>query len=149
MRIAVPSVLGPSGNSTAGACQRPDKSIAKHSVPEFSIINRCVVCNDDIIYQVKLLYYFAAFIFLISAKLSANSHLPSHSYMKLQVANCCYKLLENPEVVKCKKTLEFIFHVLGVLIKRYSHCLGLPISFFNYDNSLYPDIIQRQCLQNK
>ncbi|KAL5262314.1 hypothetical protein ACHWQZ_G007890 [Mnemiopsis leidyi] len=47
-----------------------------------------------------------------------------HETFVEQVANCCYKLLENPEVVKCKKTLEFIFHVLGVLIKRYNHCLG-------------------------
>ena len=45
-------------------------------------------------------------------------------FLIFQIANCCYRLLENPEVVKCKKTLEFIFHVLGILIKRYSHCLG-------------------------
>ncbi|XP_063681213.1 condensin complex subunit 1-like [Bolinopsis microptera] len=47
-----------------------------------------------------------------------------HETFVEQVASCCYKLLENSEVLKCKKTLEFIFHVLGILIKRYNHCLG-------------------------
>ena len=44
-----------------------------------------------------------------------------------QIADCCYKLLERQETVKCKKTLESVLHVLAILIKRYNHSIGRTI----------------------
>ncbi|XP_077998535.1 condensin complex subunit 1-like [Glandiceps talaboti] len=43
------------------------------------------------------------------------------------VANCCYKLLENPEVSRHKATREAIFRLLGVLVKRYNHSLSASL----------------------
>ncbi|XP_028984750.1 condensin complex subunit 1 isoform X2 [Betta splendens] len=41
----------------------------------------------------------------------------------------CYKLLENPTIshVKSKPTRDSIIHLLGVLIKKYSHLLGASV----------------------
>eukprot|EP00116_Pleurobrachia_bachei_P004210 sb/3464472/ len=44
-----------------------------------------------------------------------------------QIADCCYKLLERQETVKCKKTLESVLHVLAILIKRYNHSIGASL----------------------
>ncbi|XP_056901814.1 condensin complex subunit 1 isoform X1 [Takifugu flavidus] len=45
------------------------------------------------------------------------------------VTCCCYKLLENPTIshVKSKPTRDCIIHLLGVLIKKYSHLLGASV----------------------
>uniref|UniRef100_UPI003AAE8938 condensin complex subunit 1 isoform X1 n=1 Tax=Centroberyx gerrardi TaxID=166262 RepID=UPI003AAE8938 len=45
------------------------------------------------------------------------------------VTCCCYKLLENPTIghVKSKPTRDGIIHLLGVLIKKYSHLLGASV----------------------
>ncbi|KAK2910105.1 condensin complex subunit 1 [Channa argus] len=45
------------------------------------------------------------------------------------VTCCCYKLLENPTIshVKTKPTRDCIFHLLGVLIKKYNHLLGASV----------------------
>ncbi|KAF7670129.1 hypothetical protein LDENG_00050230 [Lucifuga dentata] len=45
------------------------------------------------------------------------------------VTCCCYKLLENPTIshVKSKPTRDGVTHLLGVLIKKYSHLLGASV----------------------
>uniref|UniRef100_A0A7N6AGI6 Condensin complex subunit 1 n=1 Tax=Anabas testudineus TaxID=64144 RepID=A0A7N6AGI6_ANATE len=45
------------------------------------------------------------------------------------VTCCCYKLLENPTIshVKSKPTRDCIIHLLGILIKKYSHLLGASV----------------------
>ncbi|XP_070560344.1 condensin complex subunit 1-like [Ptychodera flava] len=43
------------------------------------------------------------------------------------VANCCYKLLENPDVSRDKTTKEAIFRILGTLVKRYNHSLSASL----------------------
>ncbi|XP_065053020.1 condensin complex subunit 1-like isoform X1 [Rhopilema esculentum] len=39
----------------------------------------------------------------------------------------CYKFLENVSVVKLKETKEMIFHILGILIKKYDHGLSASL----------------------
>uniref|UniRef100_A0AAQ5YE99 Condensin complex subunit 1 n=1 Tax=Amphiprion ocellaris TaxID=80972 RepID=A0AAQ5YE99_AMPOC len=45
------------------------------------------------------------------------------------VTCCCYKLLENPTIshVKSKPTRDCVIHLLGLLIKKYSHLLGASV----------------------
>ncbi|XP_070691964.1 condensin complex subunit 1 [Pempheris klunzingeri] len=45
------------------------------------------------------------------------------------VTCCCYKLLENPTIshVKSKPTRDCIIHLLGVIIKKYNHLLGVSV----------------------
>eukprot|EP00058_Branchiostoma_floridae_P028443 XP_002613934.1 hypothetical protein BRAFLDRAFT_283981 [Branchiostoma floridae] len=43
------------------------------------------------------------------------------------VANCCYKLLENPSTCKEKGSKEAVFHLLGTLVRRYNHGLGASL----------------------
>ncbi|XP_026173220.1 condensin complex subunit 1 [Mastacembelus armatus] len=45
------------------------------------------------------------------------------------VTFCCYKLLENPTIshVKSKPTRDCIIHLLGVLIKKYNHIMGIGV----------------------
>lgn len=45
------------------------------------------------------------------------------------VSGSCYKMLENPEVMKNKFTKDNLVHVLAILVKRYNH--GLSESTFN------------------
>ncbi len=41
------------------------------------------------------------------------------------VTNSCYKLLENPDVCKDKTARENIFNLVGIMVKRYNHGLGM------------------------
>ncbi|XP_066297362.1 condensin complex subunit 1-like [Branchiostoma lanceolatum] len=43
------------------------------------------------------------------------------------VANCCYKLLENPSTCKEKGSKDAVFHLLGTLVRRYNHGLGASL----------------------
>ncbi|KAL4220856.1 meiotic chromosome condensation [Mactra antiquata] len=45
------------------------------------------------------------------------------------VTNCCYKLLENPEIthVVSKDEREAICHILSIMVKRYNHGLGASL----------------------
>ncbi|XP_052287084.1 condensin complex subunit 1-like isoform X2 [Dreissena polymorpha] len=45
------------------------------------------------------------------------------------VTNCCYKLLENPEITHAvnKDTKDAICHIIGVMVKRYNHGLGASL----------------------
>ena len=52
------------------------------------------------------------------------SHIPVLLFLSL-FSSACYKFLENNAVVKLKDTKELIFHVLGVLIKKYDHGLSM------------------------
>ncbi|KAI0222052.1 Condensin complex subunit 1 [Lamellibrachia satsuma] len=40
------------------------------------------------------------------------------------VTGSCYRLLENPNAVKTKGTRDYIFHLIGLMIKKYNHGLG-------------------------
>ena len=42
------------------------------------------------------------------------------------VTNTCYKLLENPNMSKAMSKLsrDSIYHLLGVMVKKYNHGLG-------------------------
>lgn len=48
------------------------------------------------------------------------------------VTNCCYKLLENPEINHAvnKDTRTALCHVLGVMVKRYNHGFGNAATMF-------------------
>ena len=41
----------------------------------------------------------------------------------------CYKMMENPVVVRQKEDKDLVISILGQLIKRYKHQLGLFFSF--------------------
>ncbi|ESO89837.1 hypothetical protein LOTGIDRAFT_61640, partial [Lottia gigantea] len=43
------------------------------------------------------------------------------------VSNCCYRLLENPAIVRTKDIRDVISQLLGVLIKKYNHSLGASL----------------------
>ncbi|XP_022241936.1 condensin complex subunit 1-like [Limulus polyphemus] len=43
------------------------------------------------------------------------------------VTGCCYKLLENPLITRCKTTKDVIFHLLGVSLKKYGHGLACSL----------------------
>ncbi len=43
------------------------------------------------------------------------------------VANCCYKLLENPAVSRNKSTRDTMFLLLGTMVKKYNHALSCSI----------------------
>ncbi|WAR15385.1 CND1-like protein [Mya arenaria] len=45
------------------------------------------------------------------------------------VTNCCYKMLENPEMTHAvnKDTRDAICHIIGVMVKRYNHGLGASL----------------------
>ncbi|XP_035829509.1 condensin complex subunit 1, partial [Aplysia californica] len=43
------------------------------------------------------------------------------------VSMCCYKLLENPALVKLKDSLDLLAHIIGDLVKRYNHGLGASL----------------------
>ncbi|KAK3602734.1 hypothetical protein CHS0354_017179 [Potamilus streckersoni] len=54
--------------------------------------------------------------------------IPEEEFVSL-VTNCCYKLLENPSIayVASKEAREGIAHILGVMVKRYNHGLGVSL----------------------
>ncbi|XP_071944380.1 condensin complex subunit 1-like [Antedon mediterranea] len=43
------------------------------------------------------------------------------------VANCCYKLLENPLTCRNKPCKDAIFNLIGLLVKRYNHTLSASL----------------------
>lgn len=43
------------------------------------------------------------------------------------ITGCCYKFLENPTTVKNGATKELIFHLLGVMVKKYNYGLGVSL----------------------
>jgi len=43
------------------------------------------------------------------------------------ITNNCYKLLENQNVTKNKVVRDAIFQILGVMVKRFNHTIGLSI----------------------
>ncbi|KAJ8021490.1 Condensin complex subunit 1 [Holothuria leucospilota] len=43
------------------------------------------------------------------------------------VSGSCYKMLENPEVMKNKVTKDNLVHVLAILVKRYNHALSASV----------------------
>jgi len=54
-----------------------------------------------------------------------------HLYINLTFVPCslitnnCYKLLENQNVTKNKVVRDAIFQILGVMVKRFNHTIGL------------------------
>jgi len=45
------------------------------------------------------------------------------------ITNNCYKLLENQNVTKNKTVRDTIFQILGVMVKRFNHTIGMSIIF--------------------
>ncbi|XP_033119867.1 condensin complex subunit 1-like isoform X2 [Anneissia japonica] len=45
------------------------------------------------------------------------------------IANCCYKLLENPVTCRNKTSRDAIFNLIGALVKRYNHTLSASLKF--------------------
>lgn len=45
------------------------------------------------------------------------------------ITNNCYKLLENQNVTKNKAVRDAIFQILGVMVKRFNHTIGLSTIF--------------------
>jgi len=43
------------------------------------------------------------------------------------ITNNCYKLLENQNVTKNKVVRDAIFQILGVMVKRFNHTIGLTV----------------------
>ena len=40
------------------------------------------------------------------------------------MASCCYKLLENPAITRDRAVREKVFHLMGMLIKKYNQALS-------------------------
>jgi condensin complex subunit 1 len=51
------------------------------------------------------------------------------SFIYSLIADCCYKILEDPVIsaAKMKYMRETVFQVLGILIKRYNHGLSCSV----------------------
>ncbi|EDV24347.1 uncharacterized protein TRIADDRAFT_57733 [Trichoplax adhaerens] len=43
------------------------------------------------------------------------------------ISNCCYTILEKQESAKVNSTKDIIFHIIGILIKKYNHSLGASV----------------------
>ena len=49
------------------------------------------------------------------------------------MASCCYKLLENPVITRDRAVREKVFHLMGMLIKKYNQALStLHFSILQY-----------------
>ena len=41
------------------------------------------------------------------------------------MASCCYKLLENPAITRDRTVREKVFHLMGMLVKKYNQALSM------------------------
>ena len=48
----------------------------------------------------------------------------SHTHFLSLMASCCYKLLENPAITRDRAVREKVFHLMGMLIKKYNQALS-------------------------
>lgn len=51
--------------------------------------------------------------------------LPVHEFPSSLMASCCYKLLENPAVTRDRAVREKVFHLMGMVIKKYNQALSM------------------------
>ena len=52
------------------------------------------------------------------------SLLCTHTLPSL-MASCCYKLLENPAITRDRTVREKVFHLMGMLVKKYNQALSM------------------------
>jgi len=99
--------------------------VAEHSTNHFPDIRKKFCSNTYVLCMCVCVQCIYNDTYILTWQLPIALPSPVHEFPSSLMASCCYKLLENPAVTRDRAVREKVFHLMGMVIKKYNQALSM------------------------